>query len=823
MAKIALLIGVSEYGTGLNSLPGAVRTVELMRQVLQPFEMGGFDEVKQLWNPNPPVMREAIETLFSNRTDDDLVLLFFSGYIIRDDNDNFHLATVITRKSPRAEIIRVTTIPVSFVQGLMNNSPCQQQVVILDCGLSCMSEPNIGVNDDVCAAIKTQLGKKGRTILTSFSSIQTFLEAKISSHSVYTRYFVEGVRTGAADLNSDGWISIQELHEYASKKTQIAAPAVKSDCYAVENKDDIVLSKASIDDPKLQYRKETEQWVRDGAISQQGRDRLDMLANSLGIASQETSLIEDEVLKPYHEYQEKLQRYQQEITKAIRNDSPVSIPEQKELKSLQQSLGLTDEDIALIGEPITSQFTHFPSSENNAEGSKAEGRRNQDFHPFVASAAHDASSENPADHLALADSASESNSIVSMPSSVLPDYNQIPPMQMNSLTPASTDEADEPAPADSESEANLMPSARQTVLQQPLSALSEPTPPTLEPTDEADEPTQLDSHRQPHPVSSSAKTVLQSATRLISEPTPPTLEPTDEADEPTQLDSHRQPHPVSSSAKTVLQSATRLISEPIPPTLELADEADEPTQLDSHRQPPASSSAKTVLQSATRLISEPIPPTIEPPDEADEPTQLENHRQSHPASSSANTVLQTSTQILPVQPTHPTPTPAVKSSNLADVPTNPASATPLPNKLLLAIGIGGVFAIAALAIGIATRKPVAPPAERTDKVSSSPTASPNSSSTATKSDKESSATAPSNSKDCTIFVNGNLRSTPVSTPDNVVASLREKLSVTGKRTKDGWVQVKLPSGKLVWAHPGVISGASESEMEDCIASKRKTQ
>jgi hypothetical protein len=779
MAKIALLIGVSEYGTGLNSLPGAVRTVELMRQVLQPFEMGGFDEVKQLWNPNPPVMREAIETLFSNRTDDDLVLLFFSGYIIRDDNDNFHLATVITRKSPRAEIIRVTTIPVSFVQGLMNNSPCQQQVVILDCGLSCMSEPNIGVNDDVCAAIKTQLGKKGRTILTSFSSIQTFLEAKISSHSVYTRYFVEGVRTGAADLNSDGWISIQELHEYASKKTQIAAPAVKSDCYAVENKDDIVLSKASIDDPKLQYRKETEQWVRDGAISQQGRDRLDMLANSLGIASQETSLIEDEVLKPYREYQEKLQRYQQEITKAIRNDSPVSIPEQKELKSLQQSLGLTDEDIALIGEPITSQFTHFPSSENNAEGSKAEGRRNQDFHPFVASAAHDASSENPADHLALADSASESNSIVSMPSSVLPDYNQIPPMQMNSLTPASTDEADEPAPADSESEANLMPSARQTVLQQPLSALSEPTPPTLEPTDEADEPTQLDSHRQPHPVSSSAKTVLQSATRLISEPIPPTLEPT--------------------------------------------DEADEPTQLDSHRQPPASSSAKTVLQSATRLISEPIPPTIEPPDEADEPTQLENHRQSHPASSSANTVLQTSTQILPVQPTHPTPTPAVKSSNLADVPTNPASATPLPNKLLLAIGIGGVFAIAALAIGIATRKPVAPPAERTDKVSSSPTASPNSSSTATKSDKESSATAPSNSKDCTIFVNGNLRSTPVSTPDNVVASLREKLSVTGKRTKDGWVQVKLPSGKLVWAHPGVISGASESEMEDCIASKRKTQ
>jgi hypothetical protein len=59
MAKVALLIGVSEYGSGLNPLPGAVRDVEAVQQVLQPSEMGGFDEVKLLSNPNPPVMREA--------------------------------------------------------------------------------------------------------------------------------------------------------------------------------------------------------------------------------------------------------------------------------------------------------------------------------------------------------------------------------------------------------------------------------------------------------------------------------------------------------------------------------------------------------------------------------------------------------------------------------------------------------------------------------------------------------------------------------------------------------------------------------------------
>ncbi len=34
MAKVALLIGVSEYEPGLNSLPGAVKDVEAMQRVL---------------------------------------------------------------------------------------------------------------------------------------------------------------------------------------------------------------------------------------------------------------------------------------------------------------------------------------------------------------------------------------------------------------------------------------------------------------------------------------------------------------------------------------------------------------------------------------------------------------------------------------------------------------------------------------------------------------------------------------------------------------------------------------------------------------------
>ncbi|OUL23732.1 hypothetical protein BV378_20800, partial [Nostoc sp. RF31YmG] len=107
---MALVIGVSDYAPGLTPLPGSIKDVEAMRQVLQHPDMGGFDEVKTLSNPEPLGMQEAIETLFSGRTKDDLVLLFFSGHGIKDDNGKLHLATRITRKTPQGELIRATAV-----------------------------------------------------------------------------------------------------------------------------------------------------------------------------------------------------------------------------------------------------------------------------------------------------------------------------------------------------------------------------------------------------------------------------------------------------------------------------------------------------------------------------------------------------------------------------------------------------------------------------------------------------------------------------------------------------------------------------------------
>ncbi len=112
MAKIALLIGVSEYEPGLNTLPSAVEDVKAMRRVLSQSEVGGFDQVSILKNPQPLEMQIEIQQTFSpSCKKNDLVLLFFSGHGVKDERRNLYLATRLTRKTERGDLIKAELEP----------------------------------------------------------------------------------------------------------------------------------------------------------------------------------------------------------------------------------------------------------------------------------------------------------------------------------------------------------------------------------------------------------------------------------------------------------------------------------------------------------------------------------------------------------------------------------------------------------------------------------------------------------------------------------------------------------------------------------------
>ncbi|MBW4687970.1 MAG: caspase family protein [Komarekiella atlantica HA4396-MV6] len=230
MAKIALLIGVSEYETGLSPLPASEKDVEVMQRVLLNHEIGDFDEVQTLLNPDSMAMQEAIELLFLDRHRDDLVLLYFSGHGIKNESGRLNFATTKTRKSSTGELIQSTAVPSSFIHEMMNNSRSRQQVVMIDSTFS-------GAFADGLSS------KSNSAVLTSSTSTQYSFAEDGSELSIYTRYLIEGMETGAADLNNDGIISVDELHEYAKQKVQETAPAMTPQIYAAREGYKILIAK----------------------------------------------------------------------------------------------------------------------------------------------------------------------------------------------------------------------------------------------------------------------------------------------------------------------------------------------------------------------------------------------------------------------------------------------------------------------------------------------------------------------------------------------------------------------------------------------------
>ncbi|MEH2305110.1 caspase, EACC1-associated type [Nostoc sp.] len=363
MAKVALLIGVSEYEPGLNPLPAAVKDVEAMQQVLLHPEMGGFTEtdIMVLKNPQRQDMEEAIENLFAHRQKDDLLVLFFSGHGIKDDTGRLFLATRTTRKTPRGDLIRSSAVAASVVHESMSRSRSKRQVVILDSCFSGAFAEGLSAKDDGSVNIREQLGGEGRAVLTSSSSTQYSFEQQGSDLSIYTRYLIEGITTGAADLDEDGVVSIDELHEYASRKVREIQPTMKPEIYTSREGFKIRLTKVPQGDPKQKYRKEVARYSSRGDVSFVGRKTLDALRSRLGLSEIEATAIEDEMLAvARQEFKQKLQQYERDFSEALQQQVALTEDDINMLRlNLQQILGLRNEDTMPIEAQVKARIEAY--------------------------------------------------------------------------------------------------------------------------------------------------------------------------------------------------------------------------------------------------------------------------------------------------------------------------------------------------------------------------------------------------------------------------------------------------------------------------------
>ncbi len=280
--KIALVIGNSEYDdAGLARLITPSEDVNDLATLLKSPDIGGFDEVLALVNESATTLRRSIAKLFVQKSPDDLLLLYFSGHGVLDDQGQLYLAV----KDTERELLSGTAIPASFITGEMDRSRSRRQVLVLDCchsgAFARGSKGAVGASVGTASAFEGT--GYGRVVLTATDATQYAWEGDQiigqADNSVFTHFMIQGLQTGEADQDADGRITLDELYDYVYAQVVARTPRQTPGKWSYRQQGDLVIAKNPHPPVKLlalpselqQSIEDARPWVREGAVHELDR------------------------------------------------------------------------------------------------------------------------------------------------------------------------------------------------------------------------------------------------------------------------------------------------------------------------------------------------------------------------------------------------------------------------------------------------------------------------------------------------------------------------------------------------------------------------
>lgn len=242
----ALVAGVGRYGaTELSDLRTPPHDVRALSRTLGDPDRCGFT-VTELVDPDCRKLCLEIEALLNEAQRDDLVLLYFSGHGKLDTRGALHLCTGDTDLRGLSS----TAVSLSWIRERIDDSRVGQVVIVLDC---CYSGAARGAfkSDAVRHGLTTQMGQgRGKYLITSSTAMQLSLELAEDENSLFTKWFVDGLRTGKGDLDGDGQVTIGELFNYAREKVLGEHPGQQPESWGFEvTPGDVVIGRAGTPAP----------------------------------------------------------------------------------------------------------------------------------------------------------------------------------------------------------------------------------------------------------------------------------------------------------------------------------------------------------------------------------------------------------------------------------------------------------------------------------------------------------------------------------------------------------------------------------------------
>lgn len=227
----AVIVGVSEYANkGIPSLKYADRDAEALAAFLQTPEGGGFDadHMRILVNENAtlPNLREALIDFLQQAIDKDLVVIYFAGHGAPDPTRPQNLYLLTHDTDPNR--LGTTAFPMWDIQTVIARQIAAKKVVVLSD--ACHSG---GISVDVATRgldvtqsnpinqylAELARAKEGMVVFTASAAGEVSQEFPELGHGVFTYYLLEGLK-GAADLNNDYLVTINELMAYVEEQVK---------------------------------------------------------------------------------------------------------------------------------------------------------------------------------------------------------------------------------------------------------------------------------------------------------------------------------------------------------------------------------------------------------------------------------------------------------------------------------------------------------------------------------------------------------------------------------------------------------------------------
>jgi formylglycine-generating enzyme required for sulfatase activity len=217
--RYAVLIGSSRFDKepNLSQLKCPENDVDGMREILAATELGAFEEPFVFKNAESYVVMHRIEETLSEATGDDQLLIYYSGHGKMDLPGRLYLTTTNTE----VKKLVTTSIPVETLRLLIGNSSCRKIMLILDCcygGAAGRSFISIrgGIDDNLQELARGN----GVYILTASTASQTAQEREGDDYGLLTKYIISGIKQGEADVNDDGYVSMDDLYSYVFAKVK---------------------------------------------------------------------------------------------------------------------------------------------------------------------------------------------------------------------------------------------------------------------------------------------------------------------------------------------------------------------------------------------------------------------------------------------------------------------------------------------------------------------------------------------------------------------------------------------------------------------------